>query len=87
MGTQAKISFLRFWQEMEMWICSQERPQAQLFKARYWEVDWKADRKNLRVTLSGQTDGRTYPMIGLEIINLLLEEDGPQVFAEEFDHV
>lgn len=29
----------------------------------------------------------TYPMICLEVIDLLLEEDGPQIFAEEFDHV
>lgn len=29
----------------------------------------------------------TYPMIRLEVVNLLLEEDGPQVLAEEFDHV
>ena len=26
-------------------------------------------------------------MIGLEIVDLLLEEDGPEVLAEEFDHV
>lgn len=31
--------------------------------------------------------GVTYPVIGLEVVNLLLEEDGPQVFAEELDHV
>lgn len=30
---------------------------------------------------------RTYPMIGLEIINLLPEEDDPKVLAEELDHV
>jgi hypothetical protein len=26
-------------------------------------------------------------MIRLEIVNLLLEEDGPEVFAQEFDDV
>jgi hypothetical protein len=26
-------------------------------------------------------------MIGFEVVNLLLEEDGPEVFAEEFDDV
>jgi hypothetical protein len=30
---------------------------------------------------------KTYPMVGFEIVNLLLEEDGPEVFAEEFDDV
>jgi hypothetical protein len=30
---------------------------------------------------------KTYPMVGFEIVNLLLEEDGPKVFAEEFDNV
>ena len=31
--------------------------------------------------------GETYAMIRLEIVNLLLEEDGPEVFAQEFDDV
>lgn len=31
--------------------------------------------------------GKAYPMIGLEIINLLFEKNSPQVFAKEFYHV
>lgn len=29
----------------------------------------------------------TYPMIRFQIVNLLLEYDGPQILAEELDHV
>jgi hypothetical protein len=29
----------------------------------------------------------THPVVRLEIVNLLLEHDGPQVLAQELDHV
>jgi hypothetical protein len=29
----------------------------------------------------------SYSVIRLEIIDLFLEDDGPEIFAEEFDHV
>jgi hypothetical protein len=41
------------------------------------------ERRRCLVGHSGDTD----PMVCLEIVNLLLKEDGPQVFAEELDHV
>lgn len=30
---------------------------------------------------------RTYSVIGLEIVNVLSKDEGPQVFAEKLDHV